>query len=63
MLVERSPAEWISRHVRGHQEDHVHYEDLDRWGQLNVDMDTLAKLHRKTVYNNNRPHFDLPATT
>jgi hypothetical protein len=25
-------------------------------------MDTLAKLHWQTVYNNNRPHFDLPAT-
>jgi hypothetical protein len=63
MLVERSPAEWISRHVRGHQDDHVHYKDLDRWGQLNINMNTLAKRYWQTVYNNNRPHFDLPATT
>jgi hypothetical protein len=29
MLVERSPVEWVSRHVRGHQDNYVHYEDLD----------------------------------
>jgi hypothetical protein len=64
MLIERSPATWQSRHVRGHQDDHAQYEqDLDRWEQLNVDMDTLTKLHWQTVNNNNRPHFDLPATT
>jgi hypothetical protein len=63
LLIEHSPATWYSRHVRGHQDDHGSYTDLDRWEQLNVDMATLAKLHWQTVAHNRRPHFDLPPTT
>jgi hypothetical protein len=63
LLIEAIPATWHSRHVRGHQDDHKRYEDLDKWEQLSVDMDTLAKLHWQTVANTNRPQFDLPPTT
>jgi hypothetical protein len=62
LLIAESPATWYSRHVRGHQDDHKRYEDLDCWEQLNVDMDTLAKLHWQTVAHTNRPQFDLPTT-
>jgi hypothetical protein len=36
------------------------YAELDRWEQIHVDMDALAKLHWIKVKNNHRPHFDLP---
>ena len=42
--------DWKFHWVAGHQDDHVEYEDLDRWGQLNVQMDTLAKQHWKDTY-------------
>jgi hypothetical protein len=54
LLIAHSPAIWYSRHVCGH---------LDRWEQLNVDMDTLAKRRWQTVAHTNRPQFDLPQTT
>jgi hypothetical protein len=62
LLIAQSPAIWYSRHVRGHQDDHSRCEDLDCWEQLNVDMDSLAKLHWQTVAHTNRPQFDLPTT-
>jgi len=30
-------------HIKGHQDDHVQYNDLDRLARMNVDMDRLAK--------------------
>ncbi len=36
---------WKIRHVKGHQDDHVEVQQLDRWSQLNVEMDLLAKVH------------------
>jgi hypothetical protein len=30
-------------HIRGHQDDHVHYDALPRLAQLNVQMDQEAK--------------------
>ena len=35
--------EVIGRHVYGHQDENCVYEQLDWWGQRNVDMDLLAK--------------------
>jgi hypothetical protein len=63
LLIEQSPANWLSRHVRGHQDDHMAYAELDKWEQTNVDMDTLAKFHWQTVVNSRHPHFDLQPTT
>jgi hypothetical protein len=40
LIAQSPPATLQSRHVRGHQDDHGSYEDLDRWKQSNVDMDT-----------------------
>jgi hypothetical protein len=34
---------------------------LDRWGQLNVDMDLLAKRHRAHIETELRPTFGLPS--
>jgi hypothetical protein len=40
-----SPLLWKIRHVKGHQDDHTAIQQLDRWGQLNVEMDLLAKAY------------------
>jgi hypothetical protein len=40
-----SPLTWKSRHVDGHQDKHISYHLLDMWGQLNVEMDSLAKVY------------------
>jgi hypothetical protein len=40
-----SPLLWKIRHVKGHQDDHTAVQQLDRWGQLNVEMDLLAKAY------------------
>jgi hypothetical protein len=37
------PVEWTTRHIKGHQDDDLSYDHLDRWGQLNVEADALAK--------------------
>jgi hypothetical protein len=49
-------------HVTGHQDNQVSYDELDRRGQLNVDMDILAKQHRIHIENEQRPTFKLPST-
>jgi hypothetical protein len=43
--IENSKLTWNYRHVRGHQDKHATYNMLDMWGQLNVEMDTLAKVY------------------
>jgi hypothetical protein len=63
ILIRNSPITWIAHHVKGHQDDHASYHDLDHWGQLNVDMDTLAKTHWQKVDQDKRAYFSLPPTT
>jgi hypothetical protein len=41
--IHQSPVTWTGRWVEGHQDDLVHFESLDRWSQLNVECDGLAK--------------------
>ena len=41
--IRQSPLKWTGRWVEGHQDDSIRFEDLDRWGQLNVESDGLAK--------------------
>ena len=40
-MIKLSPLQWKFRHVKGHQDDFV--GPLDRWENLNVEMDQLAK--------------------
>ena len=54
-LIRISPIDWSFRHVRGHQDDHCAYSHLDRWGQRNVDMDTLSKAYWQTLAHSARP--------
>jgi hypothetical protein len=62
LMLQTSNVQWASRHVTAHQDDHVSYDELDRWGQLNVDMDSLAKRHRAHIEDERRPTFGLPST-
>ena len=61
-LLSDSPITWSFRHVAGHQDDHMAYTSLDRWGQLNVDMDQLAKAHWQALDHNRPTPFFLPPT-
>jgi len=42
-LLRDSPIQWRNVHVKGHQDDHVHHDELNRAAQLNVEMDRLSK--------------------
>lgn len=42
-VLKDCPIKWIPHHVKGHQDDHRAYHRLDRFAQLNVQMDAMAK--------------------
>jgi hypothetical protein len=63
LLIRNSPIKWKPHHVKGHQDDDIAYAELDRWGQLNVDMDNLAKQHWRHINQEQRRYFSLPPTT
>ncbi len=54
-LLATVPINWKYRHIDGHQDNHMAYDDLDRWAQLNVDMDINAK----TPFSPNRAKLDI----
>ena len=41
--LKHSPIQWVKKHVKGHQDDHKKFKDLDEWSQANVLADQLAK--------------------
>jgi hypothetical protein len=41
--IRNSPLTWTGRWVEGHQDDQTQFDHLDRWSQLNVEADGLAK--------------------
>ena len=41
--IQRSPITWVGKEVAGHQDKHRSISNLDRFAQLNVAMDSLAK--------------------
>ena len=42
-LYQYPNLEWKTHHIKGHQDDHQNFEDLDPWAQLNVQCDRWAK--------------------
>jgi hypothetical protein len=42
-MILTSPIKWTCRYVAGHQDDGI--EVLDRWANLNIEMDSLAKVY------------------
>ena len=49
--IKLSPLKFSFYYVKGHQIDHVRYDQLDWWGQRNEDVDASAKsfLHKCTT--------------
>ena len=53
------------RHVKGHQDDNINYYQLDRWAQINVLVDTMAKqklsetIEDNTYQQHRTNHFPL----
>jgi hypothetical protein len=43
--IKKSPLTWTGIWVEGHQDDQIQFEDLDRWSQLNLECDGLAKTY------------------
>jgi len=51
--LKQSPIQWAKKHVKGHQDDHKKFKDLDEWSQANVLADQVAKAELRlgnTVY-------------
>jgi len=49
-LLQDSPIQWQNIHVKGHQDDHLQCDKLNRVAQLNVEMDRLAKSFWRHCY-------------
>ena len=54
-----SPIDWKFKHVRGHQDKHVSFHMLDMWGQLNVEMDGLAKSYWNEHHLSTKPFYPM----
>ena len=57
-MVKRSPITWRWRHVDGHADDRKVFP-LDRWQQLNVEVDALAKLRWERSAPSHVPFHDI----
>jgi thiamine phosphate synthase YjbQ (UPF0047 family) len=53
---------WKYCHIQGHQDKHISYNMLDTWGQLNVEMDSLAKAYWNETQASTPP-FYTPSTS
>ena len=49
--IDASPLQWEFIHLEGHQDEHTSYSQLDRWAQLNVLADTMAKQEVTRIIN------------
>jgi hypothetical protein len=62
-MLHAFPIRVTFHHVRGHQDDFTAYHLLDRWSQLNVDMDVLAKAYWQILQNHRPPPFHIQPPT
>ncbi|HEY9817588.1 MAG TPA: hypothetical protein V6D20_17545 [Candidatus Obscuribacterales bacterium] len=51
--LKQCPIQCEFRWIKGHQDKHAAYEDLDNWAKLNVQCDDKAKLHSLACSNAN----------
>jgi hypothetical protein len=49
--IEVSPIKWQFLHLKGHQDRYISYSQLNRWAQLNVLADTMAKNEVTNILN------------
>jgi hypothetical protein len=57
--IELSPIKWKFVHLKGHQDKYISYSQLDRWAQLNVIADTIAKQEITRILNNGERQGDV----
>lgn len=64
-LINSSHIHWTFRHVRGHQDKHTSFQNLDLWSRLNVIADANAKvaLWEKVVTDQSTPILSPPSNT
>jgi hypothetical protein len=55
--IASSKITWKYRHVAGHQDKHIPVHLLDMWGQLNVEMDSIAKVYWNETSNMIEPFY------
>ena len=55
--LDASILTWKFRHVRGHQDKHLTFNMLDMWGQMNVEMDSLAKTYWNETSSSTTPFY------
>ena len=54
--IKELPITVTGRHIKGHQDKHKEFHELDRWSQLNVKMDSRAKaLLRRRIQEGFQP--------
>ena len=58
--IDVSPLKWNFVHLAGHQDRHMSFFQLDRWAQLNVLADELAKQEMTRILNSGRRGDSLP---
>ena len=59
--LKQSLIQCVKKHVKGHQDDHKKFKDLDEWSQANVLADQLAKAElrmRNVVDTDRRTELD-----
>ena len=55
-LIKDSPLTWTFRHVKGHQDNSITYDQIDEWGRLNIDADRFAKNRlQQAILNHDQP--------
>lgn len=59
-ILTASPITWKDKHIYGHQDRDNAYNNLDRWAQLNVDMDSLAKQYWGYLHERQFNWYSLP---
>ena len=52
------PIDITFHHIKGHQDDTIMYDNLDRPSQLNVDCDLVAKAGLRRLHRQNNPQPD-----
>jgi hypothetical protein len=57
--LDASRLTWKFRQVCGHQDKHLPYHLLEMWGQMNVEMDGLAKTFWNKTSSSVNPFYPL----
>lgn len=53
-LMKKCPIRWKFRHIFGHQDETTPHAELDRYAQLNIEMDAAAKEFRERLSRQQR---------